>query len=264
MRRAGVDLTSTPAAAEVVALAQALNASAERDPALPAVLGVLSGMLTRAVAALRMSEREHLLICEALHRHGQPALTGRFAAAALKHWPGRPVFVYLEAAARFHSAPWGMSDVEWKRLDRVFEEARRQGDERTAARLSRLLGDARDPRDADFPQDLGDFDEDGDADFEADDLDAMANTLEVMLKQGGVGHFLDFARQQLGATVFDQLRREIKGSERQFARTLLDTLMAAAEAESGAPARGAAPAPARRGGAKPPPANKNQAKLFDE
>ena len=264
VRRAGVDLTSTPAAAEVVALAQALHANAERDPALPAVLGVLSGMLTRAVAALRMSEREHLLVCEALHRHGQPDLTGRFAAAALKHWPGRPVFVYLEAAARFHSAPWNMSEVEWKRLDRVFEEARRQGDERTAARLSRLLGDARDPGDSDFPQDLDDFDEDGDADFEADDLDAMANTLEVMLKRGGVGRFLDFARQQLGATVFDQLRREIKGSERQFARTLLDTLMAAAEAEAGAPARGAAPAPARRAGANAPPANKNQAKLFDE
>lgn len=263
VRRAGLDLKTTPAAAEVVALAQALHAAVESDPALPAVLGVLSGMLTRAATALRMSESEHLLISEALHRHGQPGLTRRFAAAALKHWPGRPVFVYLEAAARFGSAPWRMPRAEWVRLDRVFSQAREQGDERSAARLSRLLGAARNPRDADFPQDLDDFDEDDDDDFEADDLDGMANTMEMMLKEGGVSYFLDFARRELGKTVFDQLRREIKGSEQQFARTLLDTLMTAA-AEAGVPARGTAPAPARREGAKPPPANNNQAKLFDE
>ncbi|HEX7440411.1 MAG TPA: hypothetical protein VF319_09965, partial [Caldimonas sp.] len=253
LRRAGVDITATPGTSEVVALAQALHAAAERDSALPSALGVLSGMLGRAAATLRFGESDHLLVCEALHRHGQPDLTRRFAAAALERWPGRPVFVYLEAAARFGAAPWRMPQSEWKRLDRVFEQARDQGDERTTSRLSKLLGAAPGPGRADIPRGLGNPG--------ADDIHDM---MDMVLKLGGEDSFLDFARQHLGNAMFEQLRRDIKGSNKQFAQALVKLLTAAAESEPRQPSHIVVPEPKQPKGSKPSPANKDQANLFDE
>ena len=253
LRRAGVDITATPGTSEVVALAQALHAAAERDSALPSALDVLSGMLGRAAATLRFSESDHLLVCEALHRHGQPDLTRRFAAAALERWPGRPVFVYLEAAAHFGAAPWRMPQSEWKRLDRVFEQARDQGDERTASRLSKLLNAAAGPGGADMPPGL-------------EDLGArdVQDIMGLMLELGGEDRFLDMARQQLGKATFDQLRRDIKGSKKQFARALVKLLTAAAESEPRPPSHIVVPESKESKGSKPSPANKNQANLFDD
>jgi hypothetical protein len=101
-------------------------------------------------ATLHFAERDHVLICEALNRHRQLELTGRFAAAALKRWPQRPVFVYFEALARYGDEPWRMPEHEWLRLERAFDQARAQGDQRTASRLGTLL-DAADADDDDFP-----------------------------------------------------------------------------------------------------------------
>ena len=251
VRRAGVDLAATPGASDVVALAHALNTLPDRDGALPAALGGLSGMLKRAAGGLSFSESDHLLVCEALHRHGQRDLTRRFAETALKRWPQRPVFVYLDAAARFGAEPWRMPQREWQRLDRVFEQARDQGDQRTAARLSKLLAAAGHgvPGD-DLPSDLDELGADG-----------MRGVMEMMLAFGGEDHFLDMARRQLGKATFDELRRDIKGSKKQFAQALIE-LLALAEAEPFRPARilppQKSPAPTTS------PAARNQPDFFDE
>jgi cellulose synthase operon protein C len=253
LSRAGVDIAATPGASEVVALAQALHAAAERDSALPAALGVLSGMLGRAAATLHFSESDHLLVCEALHRHGQPDLTRRFATAALERWPGRPVFVYLEAAARFGAAPWRMPQGEWQRLDRVFEQARDQGDERTATRLSKLLGAAAGPGGADMPPGLEDLGASG-----------IHGIMEMMLEFEGEDRFLDMARQQLGKATFDQLRRDIKGTKKQFAQALVELLTSAAEPEPAAPARILPPRIKEPKSSRRSPTKENQADLFDD
>ena len=251
LRRAGIDLDATPSAAQVVALAHALNTLPERDAALRAALDPLRGMLERAASAPHFSESEHLLVCEALHRHGQPDLTRRFAEAALERWPQRPAFVYLDAAARFGAEPWRMPQREWQRLDRVFEQARDQGDQRTAARLSKLLAAAGHgvPGD-DLPSDLDELGADG-----------MRGVMEMMLAFGGEDHFLDMARRQLGKATFDELRRDIKGSKKQFAQALIE-LLASAEAEPFRPARilppQKSPAPTTS------PAARNQPDFFDE
>ena len=253
LRRAAVDIAATPGAAEVVALAQVLHAAAQRDAALTAALGALSGMLGRAAATLRWSESDHLLVCEALHRHGQPELTRRFAAAALKLWPERPVFVYLEASARFAAAPWRMPQREWQRLDRVFEQARDQGDQRTATRLSKLLGAAAGPGGADAPPGLEDVGAGG-----------IHGIMDMIVELGGEDRFLDMARQQLGKATFDQLRRDIKGSKKQFAQVLVELLTAAAERGPAAPARTVAPHTKDPHGAKRSSANQRQTDFFDD
>jgi tetratricopeptide (TPR) repeat protein len=105
--RACVDLNAAPAAEEVVALAHALNAARDEDKALSAALKPLRGALRRAAAA-QFAEPDQLLVCEALQRRDEHDLARRYAEAALKRWPGRPVFVYLKAAAAYGANPWRM------------------------------------------------------------------------------------------------------------------------------------------------------------
>lgn len=256
LRRAGVDTKATPDAAAVLVLAQALHATPQREPAVTVALGVLTAMLTRAAPRLQLSEADHLLLCEALHRHGQLELTRRFAAAALVRWPGRPVFVYLEAAACFEAAPWTMPQAEEERLDRAFEQARDQGDQRTASRLSKLLDAASGPDDFDLPESL----------LPAFDAGAIGGALDDLLQSGYEDEILDLARRQIGKGVFEQLRREVNGSKRQFAEALVELLKAAAVFEAGEPDfEPAKIQPPRRKVRKAAAvANQNQTDLFDD
>lgn len=255
LRRAGVGTRGTPDTAEVLAFAQALHATAQREPAVTVALGVLSGMLTRAAARLQLNETDHVLLCEALHRHGQAELTRRFAAAALARWPGRPVFVYLEAAARFEAAPWTMPQTEWSRLDRVFKQARDQGDERTASRLSKLLGAASGPGAFDVPMDPPAFGE-----------GAIGGLLDRLLQSGYEDDILDLARHEMGKATFEKLRREVNGSKRQFAQALVEMLKAAAAFDAGTPSFEPAKIlpPRRQLHKSSATANQNQTDLFDD
>lgn len=255
VRRATVDVYGTPDAAALLALAHALHATPQREPAVTVALGVLNGMLTRAAARTQLDESDQRLLCEALHRHGQLELTRRFAAAALARWPGRPVFVYFEAAARFEAAPWTLPQAEWERLDRVFEQARDQGDERTASRLGKLLDAASGPDVFDGPKGppaLG--------------ASAIGGVLDGLLQSGYEDGILDLARRELGKATFEQLRREVNGSKRQFAEALVAMLKDAAAFDAGAagawPARTLPPRrPAQRASAG---THQDQTDLFDD
>lgn len=254
LRRVAVDVLGTADAAELPALAQALQATPQREPAVTAALGVLNGMLTRAAAGLRLGETDHVLLCEALHRHGQSELTRCFAAAALARWPGRPVFVYLEAAARFEAAPWTMPQAEWERLDGVFEQARDQGDERTASRLGKMLDAASDPGPYHGPNGTP-----------ATGTGAIGNVLDSLLRSGYVDDILDLARRELGKATFERFRREVNGSKRQLAEALVELLKMAGPFDAGAPGPQQAKAlPARRQVHKADAAaNQHQTDLFD-
>jgi tetratricopeptide (TPR) repeat protein len=220
LRRAGVDLAATPGATDVVALAHALNALPDSDRGVSAALDALRGMLERAADTLRLAESDDLLLCEALHRHEQAELTYRFAKAALGRWPERPVFVYFEVAARFSASPWRVAERDWKRLKRAFDQARAQGDQRTASRLGKLLSDPG----FGAPQEDRAVDAD---DLEAFGPDDVRSVLEMMLGLGGVDRFLDMARQELGKTTFERLRRDFQGSKKEFAQSLIEVLMPA-------------------------------------
>ena len=221
LQRAGVELTAVPRAEEVVALAHALNAANDGDTALRAALGPLRAMLRRAATA-KFAEPDQLLVCEALHRRNEHDLARRYADAALRRWPGRPVFVYLKAAAAYGTTPWQIPPRELRALDQAHAQAQAQGDQRTALRLREILSET-----------MGNFSLPGDAaldhldELEDDDGRAM---LETMLALGGEDQFLDIARRQLGKDVFEALRRELGGNKKQFARALMDVLASVAPA----------------------------------
>ncbi len=258
LRRAGVDLGGAPAAEEVVALAHALNAMREGDKALRAALGPLRAMLGRAAAA-PFSEPDQHLVCEALHRRNEHDLARRYAEAALKRWPGNPVFVYLRAAAAYGANPWRMPPRERMALERALELAHARGDQRTALRLRDLLSAA-----------MGDFAVPGedalDDREEPEGVDARA-MLEMMLALDGEDQFLDIARKQLGKDVFEELRHELGGNKKQFAHALMELLAGVALAPGpGSPGAraGAGPAPAALPRAKRRPPQPEQKDLFDD
>ncbi len=258
LRRAGVDLNTAPTGEEVVAFAHALNAMREGDKALRAALGALRAMLGRAAAA-PFSEPDQLLVCEALHRRNEHDLARRYAEAALKRWPGRPVFVYLKAAAAYGANPWQIPPRELRVLEDALHEAQAHGDQRTALRLRELLSSV-----------TGDFALPDEAGFdELDEGEGVVDRamLEMMLALGGEDRFLDIARKQLGKDVFEELRREIGGNKKHFARALIELLAGfTLPADLGAPGASAeappAPTASRRGKRRPSPPE--QRDLFDD
>jgi tetratricopeptide (TPR) repeat protein len=254
LRRAGIELGATPVAADVVAFARALHDVPLDDAALRAAIGGLQGMLERAAARVEFSESELLLVCEALHRHHLGPLTRRFAAAALRHWPQRPVFVYLDAAARYGSAPWTMPQREWERLEQVSDQAQDQGDQRSATRLRRLLGDADLGSRAPWPGAPDDFD------------DGPVTGIEQMINEmSDQGRFLEIARQQLGGAILEELQRDSKGDKERLFRAMSEALAAGLAAGglgagAGPPAR---PRPRKAAGESGRPAPRQKG-LFDD
>ena len=256
LRRAGVELSGTPAAEEVVALAHALNAMREGDKALHAALDPLRAMLGRAAAA-PFSEPDQHLVCEALHRRNERDLARRYAEAALKRWPGRPVFVYLKAAAAYGANPWQIPPRERMALEQALELAQDRGEQRTALRLRDLLSAA-----------MGDFAVPGETGFdELEGLDGRA-MMEMILALEGEERFLDMARKELGKDVFDELRRELGGNKKQFAHALMELLagVALAPGPGGSPSAraNAPPAPAASPRDKRHPPQPGQKDLFDD
>ncbi len=257
LRRLGIDLGGTPPAGEIVALAHALNATAEFN-AVRAAFGSLREMLGRGAAA-SFSESDQLLVCEALRRHHQHDLVRRYAEAALRRWPGRPVFVYLQAAAAYGAQPWRIPAREQKALEQALAVAEAQGEQRTALRLRDLLSEA-----------TGSFaapDEDGPAGLDAwEDADPRP-MLEALLASFGADKFIEIVRGQVDSKAFETVRRTIGGDNKKLARALVDLIAYARSLPglggSGAPPR--SPAAGRASsGRELPRAQPEQKDLFDD
>jgi tetratricopeptide (TPR) repeat protein len=217
LRRAGIERNVVSKASEVVALAHALNAARVGDKAVQTALDLLGESL-RGAPADQFAEAELLVVCEALHRHNRRALVRRYADAALRRWPARPVFVYLRASAAYGANPWRMPQREVLALDRALELAQASGDQRTALRLNDLLAAAT------GYTGLPDEDEDDYlGGLPGDDVGTM---LEMMLAALGEDAFLAMVRKQLGKSAFEEMRRDFGGNKKQFIRALIELLAA--------------------------------------
>ena len=277
LRRAAVDQRASASAAELIGLAQALNSLPERDASANAALLPLRAALGDAAASLALADSEYLQLCEALHRQAQADLTLRFAQAALQRWPERPLYLYFAAAGRLGGQPGVLAQDDVQRLRRALDQARSDGDQRTATRIGKLLNESGfGSRGASLPDDWDDDDDDPD---EADADEVRATLGAALAGSGGVDRFLDTARRQLGKAVFDDMRRSIKGDKLQFAQALIDMLVESAakefapSARPGSPRGRPAPKSAAPVPAAPAPApsantphnpNKLQPDLFDD
>lgn len=213
--RGGVNLAAMPAPEEVVALMQGLNAARHGQKEICAALRPLRATLKRAAKA-KFSETDHLLVCETFQRFEEKELLLAYAEAALKRWPGRPVFVYLRAIARYGNDPYDIPDREFYVLDKAAEDARKQGDQRTASRIGALL--APPVHDMPFPDD-GPFNP-------FDDLPNDSRAMfELLISMQGEEAFLDMVRQGIGKQAFAELKKQFGSNQKDFIRRLIDTMV---------------------------------------
>ncbi|MFA7241012.1 MAG: hypothetical protein WC091_12955 [Sulfuricellaceae bacterium] len=261
------NLASTPSTDAVVALAHALNAVPEGEKALGAALEPLRAMLKRA-AKLKFAEADHLLVCEALQRIEEDELLAVYAKAALKRWPGRPVFIYLDVVARYGSCYYDIPDRVLYMLDDIVDDARAQGDHRTAARIRALLSpppddDFMDDDDDElfgmpFPDMKGGFDPFG-------GLPADPRTmLELVVAMEGEKALFEMVRQTLGKKVLDDLKKQSGGNKPDFIGRLIDMLVKGAPPNYLPDADAASPVKRPQPRKLPAPAPENQKELFDE
>jgi hypothetical protein len=200
------------------------------------------------------SESELAIVCEAMHRHQMRDLLREFAAQALKRWPARPVFVYYEVAARCEREPWLMAMHDRLRLERAYDRAQDLGDRRTAMQIADLLARVDGYDDDDFDDDFDD-----DEPFLPATL-GMREVLQTILAAGDELQILEFARRELGNAEVERMRREVGGTDKQFARALLQIMIDAAPAAGDTAPR--APGRARQRRARP--ADGRQRGLFDD
>ncbi|MDP4027969.1 MAG: tetratricopeptide repeat protein [Gallionella sp.] len=260
--RAGVDLETTPPAPEaVIALAQAMSAARDGEKTIRAALAPLRAPLKRAVKA-KFSEADHLLVCEALQRSGEKELLLTYAEAALKRWPDRPVFVYFRVTARYGNDSYDIPDQDFDALEKALENARLQGDERTAQRILAVLDPMEDMSVQDpYPDD-----------YPFNPFDGIPGSpramFELLLAIKGEKVFLDMVRNEIGKQAFNDLKQQFGGNQRDFTRHLIDMMV-----EDDArikrqhptdflPPPIVPPPPMPRGKSRPPP--ENQKDLFDE
>ncbi len=214
LRYCEVDLAAPPAAEAVVAFAHALNAAPDGEQALRAALRPLQKALTKAAKA-QYSESDLRLICEALQRRREYTLLNAYAQAALKRWPGKPVFVYYKMVQHV-DRPYMMPDGAWGALQKAAKDARQQGDHRTAQRIDSLL------RPAVFGDPFFDEEDDDEDAFDMPPPGDERSVLEMMLKMGGAKALLEMARQAMGKRAYNELRREFGGDDNAFARFVIE------------------------------------------
>jgi tetratricopeptide (TPR) repeat protein len=223
LQRAGVSLSGPPSDREVLAVMQAINALGKPDRrALGVTLDALRLRL-QAAAGGTFSEAERISICETLLRLEERQLLLAYALAGLRHWPGRPLFVYLTSFARYGSeARFAMSAREEAELERALRQAVADGDQRTAERIRCLL----EPPEFDTDEDADDF---ADQDECADPARALVENpralLEMMISLGNEQSLIDMARSIVPASDFRQLVRAAGGNRKRLARMLIDHLI---------------------------------------
>lgn len=215
LRRAESDLTTPATAAEVLSLAHTLNATPDSDKAVLAALASLRAPLERA-GLDDLEKSDTLTVCEALHRRGEQRLVKRYAEAALRRWPGSPVFIYLAVASTYGTNSWRMPERQFVALEQALDRAQAEGDQRTVLRLRDLLS--------------GPTSHIGLPEFVLDDVDPFVDEVpaaalhELMQAMGGEEAFLEMVRNQLGKSLFEQLRRQMGGNKQEFAHALVDML----------------------------------------
>ena len=215
--RMGVDLSATPAAEEVVAFAQALGAGQFDEKILRAALKPLQKPLSRA-SKKQFCEADQQMICEALYRCKETGLVVDYASAALKRWPNHPVFVYFHIAAKYHDNLHGITQDDWNRLVKAEKEAHNKGDQRTAVRIGELLSV--------LDKSAGMGDEFGDHFPFVPDFDSNPRAmLEMMLAMNGEKGFLNMARRELGAQVYNEIKKQVGGNSKKLINFLMGLML---------------------------------------
>jgi hypothetical protein len=88
---------------------------------------------------LPLPQGECEALCETLRRCNLDQVRLAHAQAALRRWPGQPIFELHAFEARHGDLDWQAAEEEIERLEQAHQRARQSGDSRTAYRIGELL-----------------------------------------------------------------------------------------------------------------------------
>jgi tetratricopeptide (TPR) repeat protein len=274
LKEAGIDAAKALTPADVLGLVQVL----EHEPHVmrkgsDPLLAWRKALLALAPAPLFDAETT-LRICEALSRHQENELLEKFANAARKRWPDRPVFVYHAVAARCGKNGDIAGGRDFDDLESAQSRARLNKDFKLEARMEALF-------EADNPG--PDFDDSYDFDpmngpplMDPKTFRAM---LEMNIQMDGGKSFLKSARRDLGDAIIRDLEKQFGGDKKAFMRRLLDLVVdelagtvvppvrpsvTAPKTPQVAPAKDMKPLSSPAKSAKPVAPDTGQGSLFDE
>jgi tetratricopeptide (TPR) repeat protein len=211
-KTSGLTAPARLAADEVLAILRLLDGEQPSPRTAATALKPLEKPLLGA-AGLKLSAADFLYVLEILAKFGQARLTVRFAEAARKQHPENPAFLYYLYLARYGDRPWMMSDRQFEELEQARQQARRQGDNRTALLIERLQGPMAFPFEDDFD------DEEEDVPFGLPELPSMPPgglnlgpeeraALVLMIQSMGEEGFIQFMKQTMSRKQFREIEQE--------------------------------------------------------
>lgn len=205
----GLPKPGHPERAELMAWLHRIRAELDAGQDLPRAVLLYFEPMLKGGAKLDLSRPESESLCETLARLqlNEPRLT--YARAALRRWPGEPLFELHAFEARHAGRYWTARDQEVERLEEALERARAAGDMRTVHRIAGVLEAATGfPLSGPFPV-LGGPDDDEDLDeFDLNEFPAdlsPEDLLELLLSLGEVPPEVRALEKQLGPEAFREL-----------------------------------------------------------
>lgn len=238
---AGIDTAKSVTPADLLELAQVLEQEVPmvrkgQDPLAlwrKAILGMAATPVFGAESTVR--------VCEALGRHEEHDLVEKFANAARKRWPDRPIFVYHAVAARFAKRRCIDSKRDYDDLEHALDHARRDKDRRLAMRIDALFED---------DEDMSDFGAPGlpsrpgvpklpvpKLPFNPAqlNLNMVREMIELSIKGDGEKAFLKGARTNLGDALYRAIEKASGGNHAAFVRNLVNLVAESIVADMAAP-----------------------------
>jgi tetratricopeptide (TPR) repeat protein len=141
IKKLGVTKIAQPDKVDFLCFLHELREAMDSNAHLPREVAVYFEPALKRAAGLDLTLQESEMACETLQRCGLTEARLAYARAALKRWPGQPIFELHAFEARFKDTRRPVTEAEVGRMETAWERAREEGDTRTAHRIGETLHD---------------------------------------------------------------------------------------------------------------------------
>jgi hypothetical protein len=140
MKRLGLPKLRSPRnKADLSAFLHRLREVMDSGETLPREILAFFTPALKAGSKLELTRQESESACETLRRCALHAARQAYARAALKRWPGSPVFELHAFESKYEGSYYRVSPADMHRLQEALEQALGSGDTRTAHRIQETL-----------------------------------------------------------------------------------------------------------------------------
>lgn len=216
---AGINPETPLTTADILQLIQAMEHEPLLTPKGMDPLAPWRKAIEAKAAELVRDAETAIQICEVFSRYKENNLVEKFAEAARKRWPNRPIFIYHAVAARFGKQNSIAHDRDFDDLEEAYRCASMDNDHRLKMRIDTLFAAEESLLDSDNVDDF-------DSPFDPASIDerSIRAMIEMSIQSGGEKAFLAKARQEIGSEFFKQLERESGGNRKVLLKRIVDAL----------------------------------------